>query len=188
MKCAMVKRPYAPGRQGRSSFRRKLSDYGQQLAEKQKLRLWYGLSEKQFRRYVSEVLNKPKRYKNPGEGLVQKLESRLDNVIYRSGWAQSRSQARQMVVHGHFRVNGRAVDRPSFPVGQDQAITVKDECRDKPIFKNLSQKKTDKEKGPSCPWLQVDAKKMEIKMIRWPSLEEVNPPAQVSTILEFYTR
>lgn len=166
-------------------MRRKLSDYGQQLAEKQKLRRWYGLSEKQFRRYVSEILNKPQRYKNPTENLIQKLESRLDNIVYRTGWADSRYQARQLVGHGHFKVNNRSVDRPSFSVSKDDLISVKEERKDRAAFTRLAEKK---EKKDECPWLKTDQKKLTASLIRVPALEEVNPPAQVSTILEFYTR
>ncbi len=183
-KCAMIKRPYAPGRQGKSAFRKKPSDYGQQLAEKQKLRLWYNLSEGQFRRYVFEILNKPKRYQNPSEGLIQKLESRLDNVVYRAGLAESRIQARKLVVHGHFRVNGRKVDRPSFSVGKDQVVAVCEGSCGQGAFKRLETK----ESAEASPWLKTDRKKLETTLIRPPVLEEINPPAQVSTILEFYTR
>lgn len=181
----MIRRPYSPGRQGRTGVKRKLSDYGQQLSEKQKLRRWYNLSEKQFRRYVSEILNKPQHYKNPAENLIQKLESRLDNTIYRAGWADSRSQARQLVGHGHFRVNNRSVNRPSFSVKPDDLIAVKEERKDRVIFVRLLEKQ---EKKNECPWLKVDQKKLTASVIRVPALEEVNPPAQVSTILEFYTR
>jgi small subunit ribosomal protein S4 len=184
-KCAMIKRPYGPGRQGRSSNRRKISDYGQQLSEKQKLRFWYNLSEKQFRRYISEALKKSKQSVSPVEGLIQRLECRLDNVIYRAGWAESRIQARQLVVHGHFRVNNRSVDRPSFSVTPDDVITIKENHQSKSVFKGLGDKK---EKSSICPWMKVDFKKMEATLLRLPSLEEVNPPAQVSVILEFYTR
>lgn len=184
-KCAMIKRPYGPGRQGRTSGRRKTSDYERQLIEKQKLRLWYNLSEKQFRRYVSEILNKPKKYQNPTESLIQKLESRLDNVIYRSGLADSRIQSRQLIVHGHFQVNGRKVDRPSFPVSKDDVVSLREGHEDKGVFKKNNNK--DK-KNESCPWLKIDSQKRSVTLLRQPSLEEINPPAQVSTILEFYTR
>lgn len=184
-KCAMIRRPYSPGRQGRTGVKRKLSDYGQQLAEKQKLRRWYNLSEKQFRHYVSEILNKPQHYKNPAENLIQKLESRLDNIIYRAGWADSRSQARQLVGHGHFQVNNRSVDRPSFAVKQGDLIAVKETRKDRVAFVRLLEKQ---EKKDECPWLKVDQKKLTASVIRVPALEEINPPAQVSTILEFYTR
>ncbi len=182
-KCAMIKRPYGPGQQGRTSRRRKISDYGRQLIEKQKLRLWYNLSEKQFRRYVSEILNKPKRYQNPTESLIQKLESRMDNVVYRSGLADSRVQSRQLIVHGHFQVNGRKVDRPSFSVSKDDEISLKKGHEDRGAFKKAGEKK-----GEVCAWLKLDAQKKSVTLLRQPSLEEVNPPAQVSTILEFYTR
>ncbi len=181
----MIRRPYSPGRQGRTGVKRKLSDYGQQLAEKQKLRRWYNLSEKQFRHYVSEILNKPQHYKNPAENLIQKLESRLDNIIYRAGWADSRSQARQLVGHGHFQVNNRSVDRPSFAVKQGDLIAVKETRKDRAAFVRLLEKQ---EKKDECPWLKVDQKKLTASVIRVPALEEINPPAQVSTILEFYTR
>lgn len=184
-KCAMIRRPYSPGRQGRTAVRRKLSDYGQQLAEKQKLRRWYNLSEKQFRRYVSEILNKPRRYKNPTENLIQKLESRLDNVVYRAGWADSRAQARQLVGHGHLQVNGRSVNRPSFSVSQKDVIAVKEERKDRAVFVRLLEQK---DKKDEYPWLKVDQKKLTVSLVRVPALEEINPPAQVSTILEFYTR
>lgn len=184
----MIKRPYAPGKQGRSVNKSKLSDYGRQLAEKQKLRLWYNLSEKQFRRYISGVLNKPKKFKNPVEGLIQKLECRLDNVIYRSGWAESRIQARQLVVHGHFKVNNRSVDKPSFSVSQDDVIGIKDSHRNSALFKSLETKGKDRDKSITCPWLKMDHGKMESVFLRMPLVDEVNPPAQVSTILEFYTR
>lgn len=184
-KCAMIRRPYSPGRQGRTAVRRKSSDYGQQLAEKQKLRRWYNLSEKQFRRYVSEILNRPQRYKNPPENLIQKLEGRLDNVVYRASWADSRAQARQLVGHGHFQVNGRSVNRPSFSVSPKDVITIKEERKDRAIFRRLLEQKEQKNE---CPWLKVDQKKLTVSLVRVPTLEEINPPAQISTILEFYTR
>jgi small subunit ribosomal protein S4 len=185
VKCAMVKRSYAPGRQGRNS-NRKLSDYGKQLAEKQKLRKWYNLSEKQFGRYISEILDKPKKHKNPSESLIQKLESRLDSAIYRAGWAASRIQARKLVVHGHFQVNGGKVDRPSFLLKKDDKIEVRENSKSKSLFSKSSDTKDKKEE--KCPWLEIDNKKFEATFLRYPALEEVNPPAQISTILEFYTR
>ncbi len=183
-KCALVRRSYPPGQKGKRR-RRNVSEYAKELQEKQKLKRWYHLREKQFRNYVQEVLEKRGQIEDTGAFLIKKLESRLDNVVFRMGFAPSRIQARQLVSHGHFLVNGRKTDVPSYQIKKGDVISLKDKSRKRDVFKNLSvilKKKT----PPS--WLKISASKMEGEVVGEPSLEEVSPPAEISAIFEFYSR
>ena len=189
-KCPMTLKPYPPGRKKkkkRSSF----SEYARELKEKQKLRQWYGLREKQFSNYVESVLHKVTSLKKGKEKedaenvLIRFLESRLDNVIFRLGFALSRRQARQLVSHGHFLINKRPVNIPSFQVKKGDKIKVKSSS----IKNNFFQKRSfviKKYKPPS--WLKLDVDKWEGEVIGLPSIEEVSPPADILSIFEFYSR
>jgi small subunit ribosomal protein S4 len=162
-----------------------LSEYGKELREKQKLKAWYNLEERQFKKYVKEVLEKRGRVEDAGALLIKKLESRLDNVIFRLGFAASRSQARQLVSHGFFLVNNRRVDVPSFQVKKGDQIKISPTKLKKGIFQNL-ELTLKKHQPPS--WLKLDPKKFEAQVIGEPSVEEAAPPAELSSIFEFYSR
>jgi small subunit ribosomal protein S4 len=183
-KCPMVKRPYPPGQKGK----RRLSppsEYARELREKQKLKKWYNLEERQFKRYVKEALAKRGKVEDASVYLIQKLEKRLDNVVFRLGFAQSRDQARQLVSHGHFLVNGKPVNIPSFSLKVGDVISLKPQKTKKVIFKDLKSK-LKKEKIVS--WLSLDVEKLEGKIIAEPKVEEIAPPVEVSAIFEFYSK
>ena len=150
-KCAIVKRNYTPGTDG-SKPRKRLSDYGTQLAEKQKAKRYYGVSEKQFRLTFEKAL---KKQGDAGKNFLRSLECRLDNVIFRLGFAVSRSQARQLVNHGHFTVNEVKTDIPSFSVKEGQVIKIRKSSQTSPYFKNIAEKLASSER-PS--WLHFDNK------------------------------
>ena len=185
-KCPMVKRPYPPG--SYKKRQRALSEYGKELLEKQRIRRWYNLSERQFRNYVKEALKALKagsRTENADEVLIRRLESRLDNVIWRLGLATSRIQARQLVSHGHFLVNKKPVNVPSFSVRKGDVINIRPSSQNKTFFKNrLPFLK--KHQPPS--WLKFDISKLEGEVIGLPNLEEAAPPAEISSIFEFYSK
>ncbi|MBZ9569377.1 30S ribosomal protein S4 [Patescibacteria group bacterium] len=183
-KCPMVKRPYPPG-QKRKRRLRTLSEYGKELREKQKLKNWYNLEERQFKRYVEQALESRGKAEDNVTFLIKKLESRLDNVIFRLGFASSRAQARQLVNHGHFSIDGKAVDIPSYQLKKGNKITLHPTSREKNIFQNL-QTKLKKYQPPS--WLSLDIKTLTGEVIASPSLEEVAPPAEIPIIFEFYSR
>lgn len=184
-KCPMIKKPYPPGGKGKRRPR-KVSGYGEQLIEKQKLRAWYGgLKEKKMLRYVKESLRRKDRKENAAEVLIQILESRLDNVVYQLGFADSKSQAHQLVVHRHFKVNGKIVDRPSYQLKPNDVIQVKEKSRGVSIFKEI-ENRIEKKEMPS--WLEVDKKKMSGKLLRLPTIKELNIPVKISTVFEYYSR
>jgi small subunit ribosomal protein S4 len=188
-KCAMVKRPYAPGLKGKRR-KRAPSEYAKGLREKQNLKKWYGLGERQFKRYVKEILEKTRKASS-GKAedatviLIRRLESRLDNVIFRLGIVSSRSFARQLVSHGYFKINNRAVDVPSFQVKKGDVIKIKPEKQKKKVFQNLAQA-LKKQRLPD--WLVFDAQAFEAKVASDPFLEPANLPAEISAIFEFYSR
>jgi small subunit ribosomal protein S4 len=179
-KCSVDKRTFPPGQHGQGR-RQKISDYGHQLREKQKARRIYGVLERQFRGYFSQAT----RSKGvTGERLLQILELRLDNVVYRLGFADSRSQARQLVNHGHFAVNGRRVDIPSYLVREGDEITVREKSRSTAYFKNLE---TLGER--SIPeWLRLDAANLTGHVVRLPKREDIDIPVQEHLIVEKYSR
>lgn len=183
-KCLMVKKPYPPG-QKRTKRPRPFSEYGKELREKQKLKNWYNLKEKQFRNYVKEVLEKRGRVEDAGNLLIKKLESRLDNVVFRMGFALSRSQARQFVSHGHFLVNGRKNDIPSRQVKKGDIISLHPSSVGKTIFKDL---KTNLKKYQPPSWIKLNPEKLEGEIIGGPSLDEAAPPAEISAVFEYYSR
>jgi len=183
-KCAMVKKPYAPGSQGKK-FRKSSSEYGTQLREKQKVKRTYGVLERQFKKYFVEA-NKKKGM--TGENMLVKLEKRLDNVIFRTGLAKSRAAARQMVGHGHVLVerngNKRKVNIPSFEVREKDKIFVKEHSKDKNIFKNLDYLK--KYSFPS--WIAFDASELKGEIVADPKMEDININANMQLIVELYAR
>ena len=183
-RCPMVKKPYPPGAK-KKRRRRTISEYGKELKEKQRLKNWYNLRETQFKKYVRDILSKRGKVENPAEALIQKLENRLDNAVFRLGFAVSHFQARQMVSHGHFLVNGRKVTIPSYEVKKGDQISLHPNFRKKAIAKNLSL--TIKKHNPPS-WLELNKEKLEGKVTGLPSLEEVSPPAEIPAILEFYSK
>lgn len=185
-KCPMVKRPYPPG-QKRKRKPTPISEYGREMREKQRLKKWYNLREKQFKKYVKEILKLRGKVKEDlGEVLIKKLEKRLDNVIYRAGFATSRAQARQLISHSHFLVNGKSVKSPSFEVKKGDEIEVKKGSRNKVFFKNTILKI--KEYQPPS-WISLDKENLKIKIIGEPSLLEAAPPVEsISKIFEFYSK
>ncbi|MEA3344367.1 MAG: 30S ribosomal protein S4 [Patescibacteria group bacterium] len=207
-KCPMAVQGHTVRKMG--GRRRKMaSEYGKELKEKQKLRNWYNLRENQFKKYVKEVLAKQKKSfvkvplktetkssdsvhlenkvekEDTSQLLLKKLESRLDNVVFRMGFSSSRRQARQIVNHKHFLVNGKAVNIPFFEAKVGDKISLSLRSKKKPIFGDLPSI-LEKHKPPS--WIRIDVKKMEGEIIADPSFEEAVPPAEISAIFEFYSR
>ena len=179
-KCSISRRNYAPGQHGQK--RAKLSEYGTQLREKQKTKAFYGVGEKQFRKYFEMAENKKG---ITGENLLQILESRLDNVVYRLGFGTSRAQARQLVNHGHFEVNGKKVDIPSYLIKAGDVITVREIKKDnKTIKENLEVNAA----RPVPEWLEKDADKMQGKVLRLASREDVDIPVEEHLIVELYSK
>jgi small subunit ribosomal protein S4 len=180
-KCAIEKRNFAPGQHGKAR-KSKLAGYGVQLREKQKVKRIYGVLEDQFRRYF-EAAERTRGI--TGETLLQLLERRLDNVTYRLGFATSRAQARQLVRHGHFTVNGRKVDIPSYSVKPGDVVSVRQSSR-----KNASILHAMEEvKGRGVPeWLQVDADQVSAKVSSVPTREQINLPVQEQLIVELYSK
>lgn len=183
-RCAMVKRPYPPGPRGKRGGRR-LSSYGLQLAEKQKLRNWYNLKERQLKKYVKEALAKRSGKTDAQEYLIERLEKRLDNVIFRAGLAPSRPLAKQLVSHNLFLVNAKKVNIPSYSVKVGDKIRVRENKEKNNFFEKL---KVGLKSYQPPSWLKLDIKAMEIEVKARPSLEEASPPAEVSTIFEYYSR
>jgi len=182
-KCAMERRAYAPGMHGRQAqFRRKESDYSLQLREKQKARRIYGVLERQFRRYFKEA---ERRKGLTGVNLLVILESRLDNVVYRLGFADSRVQARQLVRHGHFDVNGRKTNIPSFLVKGGNVIAVRERSKNLAYFRDLS---TVMEHRVVPEWLSLDIAKMEGRVLSFPAREDIDASLNEQLIVEYYSR
>jgi small subunit ribosomal protein S4 len=179
-KCAVDKRGYPPGQ--RSRARRKETEYGLQLREKQRARRIYGVLERQFRRYFDQA----ERQKGiTGENLLRLLERRLDNVVYRLGFARSRVDARQLVRHGHFTVNGRRVNIPSYLVQIDDEIAVAEKSREMPLFAEIAESAA--QKTPPH-WLEVDAENMKGRVLGLPAREDIDVPIQEHLIVELYSR
>lgn len=177
---AFDKRPYPPGMHGRK--RVKDSEYNLQLREKQKARFAYGVLEKQFRRYYQEAVRKEGR---TGENLLRILESRLDNVVYRAGLAQTRRHARQLVSHGHFIVNGEKVNIPSLRVSKWDIIEVKPKSVDTAPFQILKETHGDK----IVPaWMEVQLERMRVLIHDLPAREVIDTPVQEQLIVEYYSK
>ena len=177
-KCAIDRRGYAPGQHGQG--RSKISDYGLQLREKQKAKRFYGLQETQFRNLFDKAARKTG---ITSENLLILLETRLDNVVFRLGFASSRKEARQLVNHGHFKVNGRKVNIPSYEVKAGDVITVKEKSTNSPKFKEV------KEMTITVPsWLTVDVEKLEGKILSVPTRAEIDTPVAEHLIVELYSK
>ena len=183
-KCAMERRAFPPGMHGKKqTFRRKTSDYGLQLHEKQKARRIYGVLERQFRRYFEEA-NRASGM--TGVNLLAMLERRLDNVVYRLGLADSRAQARQLVRHGHLEVNGRKTDIPSFQVAIGDVITVRTSARNKTYFKERAQFMQSSSSVPN--WLRMSVVDMKGEVLGTPAREDIEIPLNEQLIVEYYSR
>ena len=181
-KCPVERRAYPPGQHGQGRIQRKLSDYGIQLREKQKMRRIYGVRETQFRLYVKEAT---RRTGVTGENLLSILESRLDNVVYRLGLATSRDQARQFVNHGHILVNGKRVDIPSYQVRPNEVVEVKEDARKIPPL----VASVEASGGRAMPgWLSFDANQFRGTIVAAPTRDDIDTDVQESLIVEFYSR
>ena len=180
-KCALTRRAYAPGQHGQK--RKKQSEYGVQLREKQKAKSFYGVLESQFRKYFEEAARSKE---ITGTRLLQILESRLDNVIYRLGLATSRAQARQLVRHGHFEVNGVKVNIPSYLTKVGDVVKVRESSANSEIFKQIIEAN---ENGRPVPtWLESDLANKTGKIVALPTREEIDLPVQEHLIVELYSK
>lgn len=180
-KCAVTKRHTPPGQHGQARAK-KMSEYGIQLREKQKCRRAYGVLESQFRKYYTMATNMRG---VTGENMLGLLERRLDNVVYRMGFAASRPQARQLVNHGHFRVDGKKVDIPSYLVKPGQTITVRERSRDLSYLKELREQGAAK---PIPKWLDLDAANLTGKVVALPQRDDIDLTIEEHLIVEFYSR
>ncbi len=182
-KCAIERRNYPPGPHGQSgSFRRKVSDYGTQLREKQKARRIYGVLERQFRRYFHEA---SKTTGITGAMLLQYLEIRLDNVVYRLGFAASRKQARQLVLHGHIRVNGKKATVPSFLLKPGDTVSVVESSRTSPFFEQVAKELSHHE---MVQWLTLDIPNLSGRIVSLPTRQQIETPLKEQLIVEYYSR
>jgi small subunit ribosomal protein S4 len=184
-KCPFEKgRDYPPGEHGRMArfHRRRPSDYSRQLREKQKARRIYGVLERQFRRYFRQA---ERRQGLTGENLLILLESRLDNVVYRLGFADSRTQARQLVQHGHFAVNGHRTNVPSRIIRPQDMIVVRDGSRKRAYFKERAEQL---DEGSVPTWLSLDVKNMTARMVQMPAREDIDMAVDEQLIVEYYSR
>jgi len=178
-KCPVTRRNYAPGEHGQG--RKKLSNYGVQLREKQKVRRYYGVSEKQFAKYFDMT---DKMEGIAGENFLKILETRLDNVIYRLGLASSRAEARQLVNHGHFLVNGQKVDIASYLINTGDEIEVKSKSTQSAKFKEL----VEGHQGSVPQWLNIDTENLKGKVVAEPSREDIELPIEEHLIVEWYSK
>jgi small subunit ribosomal protein S4 len=179
-KCPVTRRNYAPGQHGQG--RKKFSEYGLQLREKQKARRFYGILEKQFSRYY-QLASKQKGI--TGENLLVLLETRLDNVVYRLGFASSRAEARQLVRHGHFAVNGRKVNIPSFRVKVGDIVALRAKNNDSVKIKEILEAAEDK--TPPA-WLERDVQNVAGRVLRLPTREDIDVPVEEHLIVELYSK
>lgn len=179
-KCPVIKRNYPAGVHGQNKKRRKQSVYGKQLFEKQKARRLYGLLERQFANYVAEA---SKKTGDTSKFLLNYLESRLDNIVYRIGLAVSRRAARQAVSHGHILVNGKKVDIPSYRVKVGEEIALADKKKNSPLYHKISDKLA---KVDAPAWAALDAKTISAKILNTPAIDE--PGFDAKLIVEFYSR
>ena len=177
-KCPVERRSYPPGEHGRGRI--KQSEYLLQLREKQKARRYYGILEKQFRTYYDKAA---RRSGITGEELLRMLETRLDNVVYRLGFAASRAQARQLIRHGHFQVNGRRVNIPSYQVRPNDVVALRSGSPVEPVVRDA----TDLTASVS-PWLQADHDNLTGKVLKLPERTEIDAPVQEQLIVELYSK
>jgi len=181
-KCAFDRRGYPPGQHGNAIRRRRTSGYGLQLREKQKVRRVYGVLEKQFRNCFERA---ERRKGITGENLLQELECRLDNIVYRLGFAPSRKSARQLVRHDHFHVNGRKADIPSHPLKPGDIVSVREKSRSLDIIHEALK---DAGRGSELPWLRLDKAKLEGELLERPKREDIPVLVQEQLIVELYSK
>lgn len=181
-KCAIARRPYAPGQHGQGG-RKKISEYGLQLRAKQRARRYYGVLEHQFADYF-DLATKMKEGKK-GENLLAILESRLDNIVYRLGWASSRAEARQLVVHEHFNINGKKVNIPSILVRTEDVVSIDEKSRNSVKIKSLLEANSSR---PVPKWLEANNEKFEAKKIAMPSREDIDLDVEETLIVELYSK
>lgn len=179
-KCGIERRAYGPGQHGQG--RKKVSEYGLQLREKQKARRIYGILENQFRRYFEKA---ERQAGITGENLLRLLERRLDNVVYRLGMGASRNEARQLVRHGHFMVNGRKVNIPSYLIKVGDVITVREKSKESPRIKELLERAGDRT-PPS--WLELEAEQARARVVDLPTRDQIDATVQEHLIVELYSR
>ena len=179
-KCSIAQRSYAPGQHGQG--RKKSSEYGLQLRAKQTARRFYGVQENQFHHYF-EVAERKQGV--TGDNLLRILESRLDNVVYRAGFASSRAEARQLVGHGHFEVNGNRVDIASYLLKAGDEISICEKAKGSPKMKAVIEANGAR---PVADWLSVDREQMTVKVVALPEREQIEAPVDEQLIVEFYSR
>ncbi len=179
-KCALDRRAYAPGQHGQS--RKKQSEYGTQLRAKQTARRYYGINEVQFSKYYEMAVKMPGM---TGENLLKVCESRLDNVVYLLGWANSRAEARQLVTHGHFCVNGKRVDIPSYLCRAGEVISVRNKSLESDKFVAIFEANASR---PVPTWLESDGNNRSAKVINLPEREQIMCPVEEHLIVEFYSK
>ncbi len=179
-KCSVSRRNYVPGQHGKG--RKKTSEYGLQLRMKQKARRYYGILEGQFRHYFEMAERKQG---VTGENLLRILESRLDNVVYRLGWACSRAEARQLVVHGHFTVNGKKVDIPSYLLRAGETVAISAKSKDSVKIQSVLESNSGR---PVPAWLDLNREALEAKVVNLPAREEIDTPVEEQLIVEFYSK
>lgn len=179
-KCAVDRRSYAPGQHGQS--RKKTSEYGMQLRAKQQARRYYGIQEGQFHKYF---LMAERRQGMTGENLLRICESRLDNVVYLLGWASSRAEARQLTTHGHYLVNGKKVDIPSYLLKAGDEVSIRQKSRDREKFKAVLEANASR---PVPEWLDKNAEALSAKVVKLPDREQIEVPVEEHLIVEFYSK
>lgn len=179
-KCAIDRRNYAPGQHGQG--RKKASEYGTQLRAKQTARRYYGINESQFSKYFEMA---EKQAGMTGENLLRICESRLDNIVYLLGWASSRAEARQLVTHGHFLINGRKVDIPSYLCKAGEVLSIKNASLDSEKFKAVLEANASR---PVPQWLDVNAEAHTAKIVALPEREQILVPVEEHLIVEFYSK
>ncbi|HBL40750.1 MAG TPA: 30S ribosomal protein S4 [Ruminococcaceae bacterium] len=179
-KCSLERRQYAPGQHGQS--RKKTSEYGLQLRAKQQAKRYYGVQENQFHKYF---LMAERKQGQTGENLLRICESRLDNVVYLLGWANSRAEARQLVTHGHFTVNGKKVDIPSYLLKAGDEVAIKSKSKESDKFKAVLETNAAR---PVPQWLDLNAEAATAKVIVLPEREQIAVPVEEHLIVEFYSK
>lgn len=178
-KCAVVRKNYAPGSQGKTQMR-KLTEYGKQLREKQKAKRAYGLREKQFSIYAQKAIKKTG---IAGDHLINFLESRIDNILYKAGFASSRNQARQMSTHGLFKINDRKITVPSIQLKVGDKIMAREHAKKMKLFENIT-----KQKYMPPKWLKVDPASLSIEVAASPTPEDFEKNISIHSIIEFYSK
>lgn len=179
-KCALARRAYAPGQHGQG--RKKSSEYGLQLRAKQQARRYYGIQEGQFHKYF---LMAERKQGVTGDNLLQICESRIDNVVYLLGWASSRIEARQLVNHGHYEVNGKRVDIPSYLLKAGDVVTIRQKSRDSEKFKAVLETNGAR---PVPQWLDLDREAFSAKVLNLPTRDQIEVPVEEHLIVEFYSK